>query len=134
LWMTGDGYKRRFPRGQRQSGFWSKGLSERTGRGGREAAKGREMTITPKQVRAARQLLGGGGGREAAESERGIGGAFPRAGGCAGGLPKGSMQITRERHYEIEDSLTYLGVAHGGESAAQLKTFAREVGDFGFAV
>ena len=41
------------------------------------------------------------------------------------------MQLTRERHYEIEDSLSYLGVAHGGESAAQLKTFARDerVGD-----
>src|ERR1700693_4912565 len=44
------------------------------------------------------------------------------------------MQLTRERHYEIEDSLSYLGVAHGGESAAQLKAFAHEVGDFGFAV
>ena len=30
--------------------------------------------------------------------------------------------------------LLYLGVAHGDESAAQLKTFAHEVGDFGFAV
>jgi hypothetical protein len=42
------------------------------------------------------------------------------------------MQLTRERHYEIEDSLSYLGVAHGGESAAQLKTFARDerVGDW----
>ena len=36
------------------------------------------------------------------------------------------MQLTRERHYEIEDSLSYLGVAHGGESATQLKTFARD--------
>jgi hypothetical protein len=45
-----------------------------------------------------------------------------------------SMQRTRERHYEIEDYLSYLGVAHGGESAAQLKAFAHEVGDFGFAV
>ena len=44
------------------------------------------------------------------------------------------MQLTCERHYEIEDSLSYLDVAHGGESAAQLKAFAREVGDFGFAV
>ena len=44
------------------------------------------------------------------------------------------MRFTRERHYEIEDSLSYLGVAHGGESAAQLKAFAHEVGDFGFAV
>jgi hypothetical protein len=46
-------------------------------------------------------------------------------------FPKGSMQLTRERHDEIEDSLSYLGVAHGGESAAQLKTFARDerVGD-----
>jgi hypothetical protein len=46
-------------------------------------------------------------------------------------FPKGSTQLTRERHYEIEDSLSYLGVAHGGESAAQLKTFARDerVGD-----
>ena len=49
-------------------------------------------------------------------------------------FPKGSIQLTRERHYEIEDSLSYLGVAHGGESAAQLKAFAHEVGDFGFAV
>jgi hypothetical protein len=49
-------------------------------------------------------------------------------------FPKGSMQLTRERHDEIEDSLSYLGVAHGGESAAQLKAFAHEVGDFGFAV
>jgi len=41
------------------------------------------------------------------------------------------MRFTRERHYEIEDSLSYLRVAHGGESAAQLKTFARDerVGD-----
>jgi hypothetical protein len=42
-----------------------------------------------------------------------------------------AIALTRERHYEIEDSLSYLGVAHGGESAAQLKTFARDerVGD-----
>jgi hypothetical protein len=41
------------------------------------------------------------------------------------------MRFTRERHYEIEDSLSYLRVAHGSESAAQLKTFARDerVGD-----
>jgi hypothetical protein len=41
------------------------------------------------------------------------------------------MQPARERHYDIDDSLSYLGVAHGGESAAQLKTFARDerVGD-----
>ena len=37
-----------------------------------------------------------------------------------------SMQLTRERHYEIENYLSYLGVAHGGESEAQLKTFARD--------
>jgi hypothetical protein len=49
-------------------------------------------------------------------------------------FPKGSMQLTRERHYEIEDSLSYLGVAHGGESAAQLKAFAHEVADFSFTV
>ena len=55
---------------------------------------------------------------------------------CRAGSSRGvnSMQRARERHYEIEDSLSYLGVAHGGESAAQLKTFAHEVGDFGFAV
>ena len=40
-------------------------------------------------------------------------------------FPKGSMQRTRERHYEIKDSLSYLGVAHGGESAAQLRAFAQ---------
>jgi hypothetical protein len=45
------------------------------------------------------------------------------------------MQLTRERHYEIEDYLSYLGVAQGGESAAQLTAFAhREVGDFGLPV
>jgi hypothetical protein len=41
-------------------------------------------------------------------------------------FPKDSMRFTRERYYEIEDSLSYLGVAHGGESAAQLKTLARD--------
>src|SRR6202020_1854480 len=39
-------------------------------------------------------------------------------------FPRGSMQLTRERHYEIEDSLSYLGVAQGGEGAAQLETLA----------
>ena len=64
--------------------------------------------------------------------------SLPRSpGGLRAGdfFPKGSMQLTRERHYEIENSLSYLGVAHGGEGAAQLTAFAHhEVGDFGLPV
>jgi hypothetical protein len=34
--------------------------------------------------------------------------------------------ISSERQYEIEDFLSHLGVSHSGESAAQMKCFARE--------